>query len=159
MKRYSDFISGENDQYAYAAAEKLLQLSINNVTFHHNTFTKDMLSMLENIYPEKYELSGQESIKELIDTGIKKAQSPYQFRHCNHIALIIILMFFFGHDFDHDPFYNWASMEQTSKYIDGTLVEDNSEVLANKLEKRAKIWLVATIKNEEQMQNNRNNQI
>ena len=64
------------------------------------------------------------------------------------ISIVFILMFYFGHTFDHDPFYQWAAIEKSNQYIEGTLVMDQQETIAKKLEHSVKKWMEAAMQNE-----------
>lgn len=147
IKRYSQFTSGEDNQFLYKAAERLDSLSIHNIKVHKDSFIEDVQYLLEYICPEKYELIGSEAIEQLIFKAINKANNEYQFTQVNYVSLITVLMFILGHQFDNDPFCTWAAREKTIRLTDNNVAR-NSEIVANRLEKRAKIWLAATLRND-----------
>lgn len=147
IKRYSEFTSGEDSQFLYKVAERLDSLSIHNIKVNKNSFLDDIQYLLEYIYPEKYQLIGSEAVEQLIFESINKANNEYQFTQVNYVSLLTVLMFILGHQFDSDPFCAWAAKEKTIRLTNNN-VAINSEVVVNRLEKRAKIWLTATLKNE-----------
>ena len=107
-----------------------------------------MLSLLKNAYPQKYAATAENHLTILIENGINKARTQYQFDEPNQTALIIVLMFLLGHQFDQDPFYPWAAAEPNTKHVDGIFMMNGSDKTAKCLEKRAKIWLSAAVEND-----------
>ncbi len=144
---YLNNIYGENNKHLISVANKLEQLTLDNIHINKNRFIQDMLVILHDIYPQKCRFTEKESLTKLIEKGIQKSNVDYQFEQPNHIALIIILMFSFGHEFDHNPFYGWAAIEKSNQYKEGTLMTNHQEKVARKLQNRAKIWLSAAMKN------------
>jgi hypothetical protein len=147
VDKFLDSIYGENKINLFFVGNKLEQLTLDNAKVSRNHFTQDMLALLQETYPQKYQFTEKGQLIKLVEEGIYKSRTDYQFDQANHIALIIILMFYFGHTFDHDPFYQWAAIEKSNQYIEGTLVTNHQEVIAKKLESRSKIWLSAAIQN------------
>ena len=148
VDKYLDAISGKDSEYLFDAAKKLELLTIDNLPVTKNNFIQDMLVVLQDSYPQKYQSTEKDQRIKLIEQGIKKSKNDYQFEQPNHIGLVVILMFLLGHEFDHDPFYKWVSLEKSNQYIEGTLVMDQQETIARKLESRAKIWLAAAVENK-----------
>lgn len=147
IKRYSEFTSGEDNQFLYKVAERLDSLSIHTIKVSKDSFIDNIQYLLEYIYPEKYQQIGSEAVEQLIFESINKANNEYQFTQVNYVSLLTVLMFILGHQFDSDPFYAWAAKEKTIRLTDNNVAR-NSEVVVNRLEKCAKIWLTATLKND-----------
>ena len=148
VDKYLDNIYGENNKHLVAVADKLQQLTLDNAKVTEKHFMQDILTLLEEIYPQKYHLAEREQLKKLVEKGIQKSRNDYQFEQLNHIGLVILLMFSFGHEFDHNPFYQWATVEKSNRYKEGTLIIDYQEKVARKLESRSKIWLSAAMKSD-----------
>lgn len=144
VTEYLEKITGNQNQYLYKALEKVQMLTLNNLGVKKEQYIENVRHFLYEIYPEKYQQTPYENITELIKHGTKKAYYDYGFEEANHAALIVLLMFFLGHQFDHDPFYSWASLEKTNMKVKQLTIEAKAERLAS----RAKVWLMAYLKTE-----------
>jgi len=141
---YLEKVAGDQNQYLHNALEKIQRLTLNNLGVERENYIENVHHLLYEIYPEKYEQIPYKNITELIKQGTKKAYYDYGFEEANHATLIILLMFFLGHQFDHDPFYSWASLEKSN-----IQTEQSVEAKTEKLGARAKIWLMAYLKTEQ----------
>ena len=112
--------------------------------FTPKTFTEDLLTITQTIYPEKYSYVGAEQLKELIRTAITEARS-YNMNNGHAFALIYALMVSLGHGCTSDPFYPWIKQcLQTDKPSD-------PEIRAQTLEKLALKWLERSLSHYERL--------
>ena len=95
---------------------------------------------MKEVHPRKYEKTGEDALRQLIKNNREKALKEFGFKQPRAVALIVVLAFAFGHQFDADPFLPWIAR---------TLNKENepSETKAEELERRAVIWLDAVLKN------------
>lgn len=147
-KDYFEHILGGQSQYFFNAAEKAHKLKLEELEIYKTGFTSYMHKLLKEYYPQKYESSGEEAMTALITQGEKKAEMDYGFTQARPAAIIVALMFLMGHEFDHDPFFEWAKLEKTSSYVDYTLIVDNQIFTAQKLATRGKLWLQGAVESE-----------
>lgn len=143
LVEYLEKITGNQNQCLYKALEKLQLLKLTSLNVKKEHYIEDVHHLLYEIYPEKYQQTAKENITEFIKQGATKAYYDYGFEEANHATLIVLLMFFLGHQFDHDPFYQWASVEKSN-----TEIGQDIDSKAEKLAARAKIWLTAYLKTE-----------
>lgn len=137
---YLNEITGEQDQHLLASAVRLQKLTLDNMNIERKTYIKDVHTLLYNVYPQKYQQSSKDDLTNLVRQGTIKAQAQYQLEKPNHAALIVLLMFVLGHQFDEDLFQPWIHQEKIQQYI------GDNERLINKIVTRAKIWLDSAIK-------------
>ena len=142
---YLKNVDGENNKYTLEALQILSnQLEKDALNFQREGFDAGILKLMKEIHPRKYKETGEEALRELIRQNRKKALEIYKFRSPRAVALIVVLAFAFGHEFDIDPFLPWIAK---------TLNKENMppEEKAEELEKRAVIWLKAVLKNTEEV--------
>lgn len=147
-QEYSKQKLGQQSQYFFEAAEKLYQLDPETLHVYKTGFDGYMHKILQECYPQKYATSGTDAITALIRAGERKAETAYGITQARPAAIIVLLMFLLGHEFDNDPFYEWARAEKTSSYVDYTLIVDDSMMMAKKLASRGKIWLAHAVESE-----------
>lgn len=137
---YLKKVDGEKNAHTLAALEELSNRLKAGLTFRRESFDADILKLMKEIHPRKYEETGEEQLRTLIKIGRKKGLQDYGFRKPREVALMVVLAFAFGHEFNADPFLPWISR---------TLDKENElpETKAEDLEKRAVIWLEAVLKN------------
>jgi hypothetical protein len=138
---YLEKVDGEKNEYTLKALEDLSVQIRSGLDFRRSTFGADMLRLMKEIHPRKYDETGEESLKKLISACKAKGLKQYGFQEARSIALMVVLGFAFGHQFDNDPFLCWISR---------TLSKDDFETpehKADELERRALIWLDAVLKN------------
>ena len=148
-ENYLSKICGAQNQFLLDAAYRLERMSLDTVSIRKEHLLHDILVLLHCIYPQKYAQTEEHNLIALVESGIAKAQNDYQFEAPSSIALIVALMFFWGHRFEQDPFYPWATVENSTEYIDGTLVTVDGNKVARALEKQAKLRLKAFIQKEQ----------
>jgi hypothetical protein len=137
---YLEKVDGEKNAYTLEALDELSSRIKAGLTFRRDTFDADILNLMKEIHPRKYKETGEESLRQLVENSRKKAIKDIGFKEPRAVALIVVLAFAFGHQFDHDPFLPWISR---------TLNKENEtlETKAEELERRAVIWLDAVLKN------------
>lgn len=133
-------IAGEDETHLFECASKLNQFDVNDI-FMHDINYQQIHDVLEDIYPQKYINTSRSGINLLIDEGIIKARTVFGFNLPNHIVMVILFMFILGHQFEQDPFCGWINNDKQLQY------REDSQLLANKLQQRAKTWLQAAIRN------------
>lgn len=137
-------IFGENNQYSLKALEKMLERVKAGISFKREGFKQDMLLLLKEVYPEKFEVVGEEALKRLITDAIARGRDRYGFKAPRSMALVVVLMYAFGHRFDADPFLPWIS--RTLKPKENVAPDE----LAADLERRAAAWFEAALKNAQE---------
>lgn len=140
-KEYLDKIVGEQEKYLFDCAHRLQSLTLDNMDVGRKDYINNVHALLYKIYPQKYQATEKDTLTGLIKKGTEKAYYDYGFEQANHAAMIVLLMFLKGHQFDQDPFCAWANRDKLIQY------KESSNILAERLEKRAKVWLEAAIKN------------
>lgn len=142
-QEFLEKVDGEENVHTRKALKDLRGKIQSGLTFHRGTFEPDLLALMKEIHPKKYEETGEESLKKLIHDGKEKGRKQYGFNQARSVGLVVVLNFAFGHHFDKDPFLPWISR---------TLEKDGFETpekKAEELERRALIWLDAVLKNAE----------
>ena len=94
----------------------------------------DLLREMDDMFPEKVAYVGRDKLTALIEIGRVEAKR-YGFGTVRSEALIVVLMFAFGHGCTNDPLYPWIS---------GTLQDDrivDPVARAERLERKAVTWL------------------
>lgn len=104
------------------------------LTFSSNDFVSGMLQEMADAFPQKVAYIGNEALTALIDEGRAEARR-YRFPTARGEALLVVLMFAFGHGCTNDPLYPWIA--RTLK--DERIVDPAAR--AQRLEKKALTWL------------------
>jgi len=131
---YHEKVSGPNNINVRTALESLSAFARGPVTYSPNTFEADMLQEMTHAFPQKVAYTGEQSLRTLVEEGCAAARK-YEFPALRGEALIVVLMFAFGHGCTDDPLYPWIS---------GTLRDErivDGEARAKRLEKKALTWL------------------
>ena len=139
--KYFDEVYGKDNQHRLAAMAKLEKLTLDNFKINAKTFSSDMLTLMEEVYPQKFKATGEEQLRELIRAGIKKGQNEYGLTQPNYIGLMVVMMFMLGHQYDANPFHPWVSKQAVKGQF------DNEHYIAHRLEDRAHTWVSAVLKN------------
>lgn len=151
LGNYLNIISGDKSEHIFPVAQRLECLNIDTIEINRKSYINDVDGLLHTIFPQKYSYMAKDDRFLLIQEGTKRAYNSYGFESAHHSALIVVMMFLLGHQFDIDPFYQWANINKTKAYGGGTLATDKNDFIAKKLEKRAKIWLKESIKREQEL--------
>lgn len=131
---YFEKVSGSGAVNVHNALRNLSIFAQMPVRFTANNFVTDMLQEMRNLFPEKVAYVGNDKLTTLIDAGRIEAQK-YGFSTVRGEAMIVVLMFSFGHGCTNDPLYPWISRTlQDQRIIDPV-------ARATRLEKKALTWL------------------
>jgi hypothetical protein len=131
---YQEKVSGPDAANVRKALEALSVFARKPLTFSSNNFVAEMLQEMTRAFPQKAAYIGEEGLTRLIDEGRAEARQ-YDFPTVRGEALVVVLMFAFGHGCTADPLYPWIS--RTIK--DERIVDPAG--LAKRLEKKAVTWL------------------
>jgi hypothetical protein len=115
---YFNEVHGKENQYRLVAISKLEKLNLDNLEINAKTFSTDILALMGEVYPQKFKVTSQEHLRELIGAGIRKGQNEYELTQPNYIALIVIMMFMLGHRYDANPFHPWVSKQAVKGQFD-----------------------------------------
>lgn len=135
---YYEKVSGPNAVNAHKALRKLKTFTENPVTFSSHTFVPDIIREIVRIYPQKAAYVGKEGLTTLIQKGCDLARK-FDFSTPRSEALVVVLMFAFGHGCTEDPLYPWISRILGDERI------INPPARAERLEKKAVTWLDAVL--------------
>ena len=131
---YQEKVSGPDEANTRKALEDLSLLARQPVMFSADDFVAGMLQEMTRVFPQKAAYIGEEGLKALIHEGSAQARS-YRFPAVRGEALVVGLMFAFGHGCTDDPLYPW---------IAGTLKDERiitPMARAERLYKKAMTWL------------------
>ena len=140
---YLENVDGEKNVYTLEALQELYDRLKAGLTFKRENFDENLLNLMKAIHPRKYQETGEESLQQLIKTNRHKAIKELEFKEPRAVALVIVLAFAFGHQFDADPFLPWISRTLTKE-------NESPEKKSEKLESRAVVWLEAVLKNAQE---------
>ena len=131
---YLERVSGPGAENVRKALRDLLIFARRPVTLSANDFVAGMLQEMNRIFPKKVAYTGEEALKSLIQEGLAEARK-YAFPTVRSKALLVVLMFAFGHGCTYDPLYPWISRTLT----DMKIVDPAAR--AERLERKAVTWL------------------
>ncbi len=131
---YLDKVSGENGIHEGRALERFSTVVREPIRYSPEEFEEAMVREMIRIYPQKAVLIGEEGLTVLIREGRQEAHT-YGFNTVQAEALVVRLMYGFGHGCTDDPLYPWIS--RTLK--DEKITDPSSR--AKRLEKKALTWL------------------
>lgn len=139
---YQDRVGGPDNRQTIAALRHLRARAAQPPQWSAEDLQRDLLTEIEMLFPEKAAFIGPPALQALIDAGIATAHR-HELRLPGQIALIVALMFAFGHGCCADPLFPWISSTLTKP-------EDaDPMVRAERLERKAVIWLDAVLAREE----------
>jgi hypothetical protein len=140
---YLERVSGPGAVNVRKALKDLLTVARKPVTFSANDFVAGMLQEMTRTFPQKTVYVGEEALTALIHEGVGEARK-YGFATVRPEAMVVVLMFAFGHGCTYDPLYPWISRTlRDARIID-------SAARAQRLEKKAVTWLEHVVaRNEE----------
>lgn len=137
-------IFGEKNEYSLKALEMMLERVKAGMSFKREGFKQDVLLLLKDVYPQKFTVVGEDALKKLITYAIARGRDRYGFKAPRSMAIVVVLMFAFGHRFDADPFLPWIS--RTLKGNEEITPDDQ----AAELERRAILWFEVALKNSKE---------
>lgn len=108
MKEYHEKVSGAEKQYYLNALENINKGRLEAYFFTPGMFADDMVNVLRNIYPQKFESLGRSGFDALVAKG-KSIAEQHNVTSETGLARFIVLAFIIGHGFASDPFYPWIS--------------------------------------------------
>jgi hypothetical protein len=131
---YQEKVSGPDNRNTRKALADLSVLAQQPVAFSSNDFVAGMIREMTRVFPQRAAYIGEEGLKALIHEGSAEARR----HHLSTVrgeALVVVLMFAFGHGCTNDPLYPWiARTLKDERIIDPT-------ARARRLEKKAVTWL------------------
>ncbi len=131
---YQDKVSGLDGVNTHESLKNFSFLVNQPLTFTANDFVPSMLREMAHIFPEKAAYLGEEALQALIQESYAVAQRA-RFPTSRGYALIVMLMYGFGHGCADDPLYPWiANTLSDEKIVD-------SAARAERLERKALTWL------------------
>jgi hypothetical protein len=131
---YQEKVSGPGNRNTNKALADLSVLARQPLAFSSNGFVADMIEEMTRVFPQKAAYIGEEGLRSLIGEGRAEAQRHHLSKGRGE-ALLVVLMFAFGHGCTDDPLYPW--IERTLK---DQRIKD-SAARAKRLEKKAVTWL------------------
>lgn len=131
---YQGNVSGPDDLNTRVALGNISLLTQQPLTYSSNDFAPGMLRAMAYIYPKKAAYLGEEALQALIRESYVVAQAA-RFPTSRGYAMMVVLMYMFGHGCADDPLYPWIA----NTLRDGKIID--SGVRAERLEKKALTWL------------------
>jgi hypothetical protein len=131
---YLEGVSGPGAENVRKALRDLLIFARRPLTLSRNDFVAGILQEMAGIFPQKVAYVGEEALTALIHEGVAEARK-YGLATVRAEAMVVVLMFAFGHGCTYDPLYPWISRTlRDARIID-------SAARAARLEKKALTWL------------------
>lgn len=134
---FSDYlvrVSGPNASNVLKALNHLDYLARVPFTLQGNDFVSAIRLELERAFPQKVAYIGQPALEALIYAGMEAARAC-QFSKAREAALMVVLMFAFGHGCTSDPLYPWIGRTLGDQRI------VNAGKRAERLERKSLTWL------------------
>ena len=134
----------ERVQPSARAALERLHVVAGPRQFEQASLAHDLEQLLREVHPEKVVALGEDALARAVAAGLQKAQT-LGLEGPRAGFVVVALSFAFGHAFDRDPFVPWIqrTLQPASQ------AERAPARLAEKLEKRAMIWIEAVLKASE----------
>jgi hypothetical protein len=133
-QNYLARVSGSEASNVRKALGELATFARAPLAITESDYVSDMISAMQRVFPEKAAYAGEAGLRSLISEATAEA-TRYQFSTTRHRALIVVLMFAFGHGCTDDPLYPWISRTLEDPRITGP------DARARRLEKKARTWL------------------
>ncbi len=131
---YQEKVSGPDAANTRQALEGLLSMARNPPDSKPENFESDIRREMTRVFPQKTNYIGEAGITALINEGSDEA-AKFDFQTVRGKALIVILMYAFGHGCTEGPLYPWISRTLN----DDRIIEPQAR--ATRLEKKAINWL------------------
>jgi hypothetical protein len=135
-----NIVFGPKNSHSNKSLEQLLLRVKDGIEFKRENFRQDMLVLLKEIHPMKYDLVGEDALKALINYAIARGNDRYGFKQARSMAMMTLMMFALGHKFDQDPFHPWVAHSLKEE------IGDKPDEAAEILERRALTWFEAVLK-------------
>lgn len=131
---YQEKVSGLDAANTRKALDTLSIFARMPITFCSNEFVTGILQEMAHAFPQKVVYIGEEALTALVYEGQVEARR-YHLPTVRGEALVVVLMFAFGHGCTDDPLYPWiARTLRDERITDGV-------ARAQRLEKKALTWL------------------
>lgn len=143
MVAYNETVAGEGNINVHKALAWLGSIADKPLVVNEKDFEAQMQEELYKAFPQKVDYAGEKGIQTLIQTG-KALGIEQQFTSYRGHALLVILMFAFGHGCAKDPLYPWIYRTLHDDRIKGP------DARAQRLEKKSLTWLKHVLKRRAQ---------
>jgi len=130
---YLDKVCGPDNANVRRALASLRAFAERPIAFPKG-FGRSMLDHMVGIFPQKAAYVGEGGLRALIEEGVNQARR-HRFTTERQAALLVTLMFAFGHSCTRDALYPW---------IERTLMDDRisePRIRAERLERKSVTWL------------------
>jgi hypothetical protein len=129
---------------ARAALEQLHAVANGPRQFERASLAHDLEQLLREVHPEKVKALGDVALSSAVAAGLERAQA-LGFEQPRAGFVVVALGFAFGHAFERDPFLPWIqrTLQPTNQ------AERAPARVAERLERRAMIWIEAVLKASE----------
>ena len=131
---YGERVAGPNSVNTRVALKELSVMAGRPLPFSAADFTGDMLREMHRVFPQKVEFTGIPPLRALIAEGLDLARR-HQFEDIESQAMLVVLMFAFGHSCASDPLYPWIS----NTIEDPRIIDPAAR--ARRLRKKSLTWL------------------
>ena len=140
---YLERVAGPGAANVRRALKELLILARAPLSLYSAELPASLVQEMTRIFPQKVAYTGEAALHTLIDEGMAKA-SKYGFSTARQQALLVVLMFAFGHSCTADDLYPWIARTLNDERI------TDPAARARRLEKKAVTWLDHVLAREEQ---------
>lgn len=131
---YQNQVSGPDACHAMAALRQLPIVCQQPMQFSSENFAPAMQALMTQIYPQKSAYVGTAAIQQLVQQACMLAQR-LDFQSSRAYALIVLLMYGFGHGCYSDPLYPWIGTTLSDPKIATPVAR------AERLERKSLTWL------------------
>ncbi len=131
---YREKVTGPGGIHVRKSQEAFLVFAQDRIRFSATDFVPEMLQQMNRFFPQKVAYTGQDQLSKLIEEGREEARR-YGLSSVRAEAMIVVLMFAFGHRCTEDPLYPWIGRTLHDERI------IDAEARARRLEKKAVTWL------------------
>lgn len=137
---YQQHVSGPDAVNTRRALRGLLALARQPGEISSGAFVGELRQRLSDAFPEKAAYIGDDAVTALIHKGRAVARD-FSVPTTRGEALLVVLMFGFGHDCSADPLYPWIAQTLTDARI------ADPRIRVERLEKKAVTWLEHALAN------------
>ena len=108
LRNYVDSVAGAKKQYILDALHKMRNVDFDAPVIQGEGLDRWIIARLEATYPQKCSYLGEADVRQLVKLGIETA-NRYGVSSGPGPAMLVGLMFGFGHGVTRDPLYPWVS--------------------------------------------------
>ena len=131
---YLEQVSGPGAAHVHGALKDISVFVQQPISYSAENLTAEMLRDMTRLFPQKVAYVGEEALTALIQEG-REAARQHGFASPRAAALVVTLMFAFGHGCTDDPLYPWIART----LADEKILDSNAR--AARLERKAITWL------------------